>query len=144
MNKKSMGKKQFTVQQPKLTLIMGWFITIIMSAGLIFEIIDDEHTEWWFYGLFIGFILFGFYAVLHYHYWKVEVYSKALRYIPLFKKPYDIPIPTITKVIMCRKNSKHEKIVLYAGEKKLLSVSTFCDGYSFLINKLINDRIPFS
>jgi len=139
-----MNRNHFTVYQPKMGMAIGWLIVILMSAGMVFEITDNGYTEWWLIVLGIGFILFGLYAVVVCLFWKLEVKDKAIRCTPLYKKPYDIPIRTITEVEMRNENSHYEKIVLYAGEKKLLSVQKQCVGYNVLISKLTKEGIPFS
>jgi len=143
---KNMDENNFIMRQPKLFMWVGIVCMLVFGALIIYmSIFPNDTAEWWVFLGFFVFVLLGLLLVLVYIIWEIKIEGENI-YCKFLLRRKNFSFSDITKVRIKNpnpQNDQYQQAILYAGTKKILTIESFCRGYSILIKRLKKENIHF-
>jgi hypothetical protein len=132
---KNMNENHFAVRKPLLTLIGAFLVTIVCAVLAFLLLTDTGNRVPGFVFLIITFV--GLIIVANHIRWKIEVTGQKIYFRSLFGlSSKSFTFDCITKAVTKPEQYIGEKVILHAKDKEMLSINTWCRGWSLFEARL--------
>jgi hypothetical protein len=130
----------FVVTRDRTILWVGVFGALLFSGFLVWSILWPDKTVDAFVCIgFSTFIVFNLLLIIYSARWRIEFEYNTVYFCPTFGRKMEFSTKDIKKVEV-----KGSCISLYMGDKKKIKVEKGYKGFPILLERLKNEKIPFT